>query len=66
MRIVWNNFRAFEGEDWLPNNPKRRLNNDPVNRVRRLLPPSQLGKGFALDIPSGYGSQESEARMAFV
>jgi hypothetical protein len=22
----------------------------------------KLGKGFALDIPSGYGSQESEAR----
>ena len=26
----------------------------------------KLGKGFALDIPSGYGSQESEARIAFV
>ena len=24
----WNNFGTFEGEDWLPNNPKRRLNND--------------------------------------
>jgi hypothetical protein len=27
-RSVWNNFGTFEGEDWLPNNPKRRLNND--------------------------------------
>jgi len=26
----------------------------------------KLGKGFALDIPAGYGSQESEARIAFV
>jgi hypothetical protein len=26
--IVWNNFGAFEGEDWFPNTPKRRLNND--------------------------------------
>src|SRR5271156_5270128 len=24
----WNNLGTFEGEDWLPNNPKRRLNND--------------------------------------
>jgi hypothetical protein len=28
IRVTWNNFGAFEGEDWLPNNPKRRLNND--------------------------------------
>jgi hypothetical protein len=27
-KSVWNNFGAFEGEDWLPNNPKRLLNND--------------------------------------
>ena len=26
--VVRNNFGTFEGEDWLPNNPKRRLNND--------------------------------------
>lgn len=24
----WNNFKAFEGEDWLFCYPKRRLNND--------------------------------------
>jgi hypothetical protein len=28
IEIVWNNFGALEGENWLPNNPKRRLNND--------------------------------------
>jgi hypothetical protein len=26
--IAWNNFGAFEGEDWLSDNPKRRLKND--------------------------------------
>jgi hypothetical protein len=31
-----------------------------------MLAVDQLGKGFALDIPPGYGSQESEARIAFV
>ena len=28
MTAAWNNFGALEGEDWLPYNPKRRLNND--------------------------------------
>jgi hypothetical protein len=28
MGLAWNNFGAFEGGDWLPNNPKRRLNFD--------------------------------------
>jgi hypothetical protein len=26
--MAWNNLGAFAGEDWLSNNPKRRLNND--------------------------------------
>ncbi len=28
VRLVWNNSGTFEGEDWLPDNPKWRLNND--------------------------------------
>jgi hypothetical protein len=28
MGPSWNNFGAFKGEDWLPDNPKRRLSND--------------------------------------
>jgi predicted enzyme related to lactoylglutathione lyase len=33
-------------------------------RAAYLKGPGKLAKGFALDVPAGYGSQESEARIA--
>jgi len=36
----------------------------PCNSCGSINQGKYLGKGFALDIPAGYGSQESEARIA--
>ena len=35
--MLWNNFGAFEGEDWLPNNPKRGLSLHPIRLYSRVL-----------------------------
>jgi hypothetical protein len=36
-KSVWNNFATFAGEDWRPENPKRRLNNDLINSTTNWI-----------------------------